>query len=177
MEIKILSEEEKEKYYDEILKMLKDGDEDFVPPLSARFSTTQKDFCIAERSIEGILNYFEEMKKQKIMVATEEENLLGFVSFKENYTNSEIKEENTPNIYISTLIVKKEARGKRLTQTMYENLFKTYEKRKIFTRTWSTNNAHIRILSKFDFNELCRIENDRGAGIDTIYFVKKEKML
>ena len=173
MEIRILAEEEKSKYYDEILKMLYNGDEEFVPPLSARSSTTQKDLSKTEKTDDGILKYFEEMKKQKIMIAEENDVLLAFVSYRENYVNNEIKEEDTPNIYLSTLIVKPEGRGKRLTQTMYDILFKTYEKVNIFTRTWSTNAAHIRILSKFSFDTLCTLENDRGAGIDTVYFVKR----
>jgi len=43
MKIEILSREEQVNYYDEILEMLIMGDEEFVPPLSARNSTTQKD--------------------------------------------------------------------------------------------------------------------------------------
>ena len=44
MEIKILKETEKSIFYDEIFSMLKAADEEFVPPLSSRGSTTQKNF-------------------------------------------------------------------------------------------------------------------------------------
>lgn len=175
MDIKILDHFEHEKYYDEILKMLILGDDEFVPPLSSRSSTTQSDLSSGEKSNDGILKYFEEMKKQRIMVATEGDNLLAFVSYRENYTNNEIKEKDIPNIYLSTLIVKPEARGMKLTQMMYEALFKTYEKVNIFTRTWSTNIAHIKILGKFSFETLCTLKDDRGKGIDTVYFVKRPK--
>lgn len=173
MDIKILNSSECEKYYDEMLKMLTLGDDEFVPPLSSRSSTTQSDLSSGEKSDDGIIKYFEEMKKQHIMAATEGDNLLAFVSYRENYTNSEIKENDVPNIYVSTLIVKPEARGRKLTQTMYEKLFKIYEKVSIFTRTWSTNIPHIKILGKFDFETLCTLKNDRGEGIDTVYFVKR----
>lgn len=175
MEIKILSKEQHEKYYDEILKLLIAGDEEFVPPLSARSSTTQAKFVGGERSKDGILSYFEEMKKQRILVATEEDKLIAFVSYKENFTNDKIGVADLPNIYLSTLIVSPEGRGHGLTQKMYDILFDTYKDRNIFTRTWSTNAAHIRILSKFDFKTLCVLKNDRGIGIDTVYF-KKEKI-
>jgi len=56
---------------------------------------------------------------------------------------------------------------------MYKILFKEYENANIFTRTWSTNIAHIKILSKFNFETLCVLKNHRGVGIDTVYFVKR----
>ena len=175
MKIEILSREEQVNYYDEILEMLIMGDEEFVPPLSARNSTTQKDLSSGEKTTNGILEYLEGMKQQRIMAATEEGKLLAFVSFRENYTNDEIGEGDLPNIYLSTLIVRPEGRGKGLTQQMYGILFKEYEHMNIFTRTWSTNAAHIRILSKFEFETLHVLKDHRGAGIDTIYFVKRPK--
>lgn len=174
MDIKILSQEEQIKYYDEILEMLIAGDDDFVPPLSTRSSTTQKDLTSGKKSREGILNYFEEMKKQRFAVALENDNLLAFVSYKENYTNNEITTGHLPNIYLSTLISKPEARGKRLTQLLYGTLFDHYKDCNILTRTWSTNGAHIHILSKFNFETLCTLKNDRGEGIDTVYFLKRK---
>lgn len=173
MNIEILSRQEQAKYEDEILNMLIDGDEDFVPPLSARRSTTQADLAGHEKGQDGIMRYFEEMKKQRIMVATEDGKLLAFVSFREDYTNDVIQAEDVPNIYVSTLIVKPEGRGRGLTREMYTVLFKAYENVSIFTRTWSTNIAHTKILSKFDFETLCVLKDDRGAGIDTVYFVKR----
>ena len=49
MEIKILNKSENGKYYDEILEMLFSGDDEFVPPLSARSSTTQADLKSAKK--------------------------------------------------------------------------------------------------------------------------------
>ena len=44
---------------------------------------------------------------------------------------------------------------------MYDHLFHTlYPQCSIYTRTWSTNAPHSRILSKFSFEELARLEND-----------------
>ena len=173
MEIKILTPEVYGVYSDEILAMLYASNQDFVPPLSARSSTTQADLSAAISGKDGVLLYFNEMKKQRILVATEYDKLLGFVSYKENYTNTHIAEDFRPNIYISTLIVKPDARGRHLTQGMYESLFEAYASSYVFTRTWSTNAAHIRILSKFDFKTFYTLKNDRGPGIDTVYFIKE----
>jgi len=168
----IPAKSEQEQYYDEILKMLTDADDEFFPPLSARNSTTQSDLLSGEKSENGVLSYFEELKKQKFMVATEEGRLLAFVSFKENYTNDEIKENNLPNIYLSTLIVKKDARGRGITSKMYEKLFDAYKDVNVFTRTWSTNIAHIKILEKFNFKTFRVLKDDRAEGVDTVYFKK-----
>ena len=171
MEFKILTEKEKAYYRDDIFSTLKESDNDFIPPLSMRNSTTQTNLTAGTIGEHAILSYGNEMLSQVILGAFEEDNLLGFVSFKENYTNDIITSDSLPNIYISTLVLKKEARGKRLTQQMYDCLFnKLYKDRSIFTRTWSTNAAHLKILENFNFTLIKTIENDRGVGIDTVYF-------
>ena len=170
MDIRILNDSEVDTYADKILSMLVAGDKEFVPPLSARSSTTQSDLSASKSTPEGIANYFEEMKKQKILVALEDGEVIGFCSFRDNYKTDIVN--IIPNIYISTLIVDVNARGKGLTRKMYSALFEEYKKFSIFTRTWSTNYAHIKILSTFGFDTLHTIKNDRGEGIDTVYFVK-----
>ena len=173
MEIRFLPGGEWEKYAGDILQMLHDADDDFVPPLSARVSSTQSDLTAAGKSADGIRRYFASLQTQKFMIAEEDGVLLGFVSFRENYENAQIGQNDLPNIYLSTLIVKPEARGRGLTKKMYRQLFDAYARRNVFTRTWSQNAAHIRILSSFGFQTLCTLKDDRGKGIDTVYFVKR----
>ena len=149
-------------------------DNDFVPPLSARSSTTQKSLVGGKSTDEGLISYMTEMLSQVVLGAFDNGNLLGFVSFKENYISDVISGSDLPNIYLSTLMLKSEARGKNLTQKMYDYLFNTlYTDRSIFTRTWSTNIAHLKILEKFNFKLIKTIKNDRGNGIDTVYFALK----
>ncbi len=176
MEIKILIKEEQDKYDNEILDMLTRGDAEFVPPLSARSTTTQSDLSGRKNVNGGVLSYFKEMKKQKILVAVENDKLVAFVSFKENFVNEKIGKDELPNIYISTLLVAPDGRGKGLTRKMYEVLFAEYENANVFTRTWSTNLAHIKILSRFNFETICVLKNDRGNGVDTVYFKKTRKL-
>ena len=116
------------------------------------------------------------MYRQPILAAFEEDKIIGFVFFKENYTNEIISAAELPNIYISTLIVAEEARGKGLTLKMYYHLFVgLYPERSVFTRTWLTNAAHTKILLHFDFTELIRKYEERGKGIDTVYYKKEIK--
>ena len=175
MDFLIFDKELKDKYSKDIFKMLSDGDREFVPPLSSRSSTTQKNLSsdATIQNDDGVKMYFDGMMNQRVLGCTENGKLLGFVSFRENYTCDSIDENTFPNIYISTLIVSPDARGKGLTKKMYSYLFDVlFPERNIFTRTWSTNGAHIAILEKFGFENTVRIENDRGQGIDTVYFAK-----
>ena len=169
MDKRLLSDGEKELYSAEILEMMKISDKDFVPPLSERSSTT--DGVLTGLQGSGIENYFRDMMKQKVLGAFEDGRLFGIVSFRENYSCDVIREE--PNIYISTLFLHPDSRGRGLTKELYSYLFyELYKGIPIFTRTWSTNFAHLKILDFFGFTPIHRIPNHRGEGIDTIYFKK-----
>ena len=177
MELKLLTEEEKKiTYREQILDMMRAADNDFVPPMSARFSPFQTDLKSNESSEEGILRYYNGMIKEQMLCAIEGGKILGFVTYVENLDNKVFPENSMPNLYICTLIVNREARGRGLTFRMYAHLFdELYPHHSLFTRTWSTNYAHSAILGKFGFEELHRIANDRGEGIDTVYFAKIRK--
>ena len=164
MEIKLLTEKEKLTYGEEIFSLLCEANEDFVPPLSSRFPQ--------EKTVaDGVRRYFDEMMSANLLATVDEGKLLGFVAFRENVTGYYIPEGVTPNLYIGTAVIAKAARGQHLTTRMYEHLFQTLRPSySCFTRTWSTNAAHIAILTRMGFSLTKRIENDRAPGIDSVYF-------
>lgn len=43
----------------------------------------------------------------------------------------------------------------------------------VVTRTWSSNTEMIRLIEKTGFSPTKRIKNDRGPGIDTLYFERE----
>ena len=176
MQFKLLDHKDKNSFENDIIEMLIESDKDFVPPISARSSTLDKNF--SEASTEnGILSYYSGMKGQQILGAFDEGKLVGFVSYRENFVSDEISSSELPNIYVSTLVLSKGARGKGVTKKMYTYLFcELYADRNVFTRTWSTNCAHTKILLDFGFFEIIRKENDRGVGIDTVYYKKKASL-
>ena len=45
----------------------------------------------------------------------------------------------------------------------------------IGTRTWSTNAAQMHIFPKRGWKAVCVKKNDRGEGIDTVYFVHEKE--
>ena len=171
MDIIIIRENDKPLYRNGIYQMLLAADKEFVPPLSARASTTQSDLIGKCENADGIRQYFDAVMEQKIMIATEEGKLLAFMSYKENFEHEYI--DTVPNVYISTLTVKPEGRGKGLTKKMYRHLLTSYPHCAACTRTWSTNFAHTKILSDLGFDEIRVLKNDRGVGIDTVYYIKR----
>jgi len=43
----------------------------------------------------------------------------------------------------------------------------------VVTGTWSTNKAHISLLRKAGFQTLITKMDDRGIGIDAVYFIRE----
>lgn len=174
MEFRLFSAEDKEKYKAQLLRMLTEADNDFLPPLSQRNvdPETNRNTFSKVSSEKNIGNYCDGMLHEAVLGVFEEGELCGFVSFAENLRNEIITE--TPNIYIGTAVISEKLRGRGTLTRTYDYLFNTlFPERNLFTRTWSTNAAHIRVLEKFGFEKLKTIPNDRGDGIDTIYFAKK----
>lgn len=162
---KELNQEQKKQIFD----LLCEADQEFVPPLSYRRDTTQKNLNSALEQEELPYAYYEKVILQSNILAVEEGNVVGFMSFEEE-SIQKIKQTTYHTIYLSTLIVQKESRRKGLANLLYKELLGRFPGKNITTRTWSTNAAHINLLGKLGFRVLVRIENDRGRGIDTIYF-------
>ncbi len=169
MEILLLDQRGKDHYRNDLLKLCQNADQEFVPPLSQRSSTTQSSLQGGRE--QGIYAYFDGIMAQPMLACVEDGLLLGFVAYKENYVPEHYASAKLPNIYISTLILAPESRGRGLTKTLYRHLFyERFPACSVYTRTWSQNAAHIKILKGFDFVEVCRIADHRGDGIDTVYY-------
>lgn len=171
MEFCLLNNEQKEQYREALRNILAQNDTAFVPPLSSRTGTTQTTFENKSNPA-GVEDYLSQMLTQQILGVFLGNKLVGFVSYMENRITQEFAA--CPNLYISTLVLQPETRGMGITKKMYHHLFcELYPEYAIYTRTWSTNIAHIKILQDFGFVELKRIPNDRGMGIDTVYYAKQ----
>lgn len=150
--------------------------EDFVPPLSQRQSTCQQGLQGTDGpSGQGPLAYFEEMKHQRFVLAVEGEEITGFLSFRYDYVPEILSAqaaEGVLGLYITTIIVAAPHRRRGLAREFYRRLMALYSQRRrlISTRTWSGNTNHISLLQKLSFDGPVRIPNDRGPGIDTVYY-------
>lgn len=148
-------------------------DEEFIPPLSVRSGTTQKNLTDI-KSNSDILDYLNQVVKQQYnIVKMKDSSMLGFMSFTINpkiYVFNPYK----GNCYVSTVCVVPFWRGKGLCQDFYSCLISWAKDNKykfISTRTWSSNNDHIHILEKVKFNKIKEIVDGRGTGINTCYFL------
>lgn len=163
-----------ERFSEEIFNLLCLCDREFSPPLSARESTTTSDFCSRQPEVDVLPNdYFEALKRQHSLIVTEGSKVVGFMSFKHEFSSPHLI-DYSPSNYVSTLIVSPEHRGKGITEKLYwtilEDLPDDIHQPHVTTRTWSTNHSHLKILNKLDFAETSRIKGDRGSDVDTVYF-------
>ena len=159
-----------------VWRLLQVYGEEFVPPLSQRRSTCQQTLHGGDApSTEGPRAYFEEMKRQHFILAVEGEEVTGFLTFRYDYVPEILAARQEPGLlglYITTIIVDAAYRRHGLAQGFYHRLMALYPRfrRLISTRTWSGNSNHISLLQKLAFTGPVRILDDRGPGIDTVYY-------
>lgn len=158
-----------EEYRSDIWSLLCAADMEFVPPLSARSDTTQS-------KLKGTLDedtvpkeYFDRMLKQQYILAIADDKVIGFMTFISDHVLS-VTENEIECVYISTVIVDKTYRNRGITRCFYDQMMREFSEKRIATRTWSTNHSHIHLLGSIGFELIKRIKDDRGEGIDTVYF-------
>ena len=127
MKIKLLNKVIDEKYKKDILDLMILCDKEFVPPLSARKSTTQTDLAPSEEK--GIpTEYFNNILNQFNLLAIEDGVVVGFMSFKKNYVCENISSEYAPNLYVTTIVVHPDYRHQGIAAKFYHKLMKTFKK-------------------------------------------------
>ena len=158
-------------YAADIQTLLVMADREFIPPLSARGSSSQADLHSTATVSEGAQAYFEAMLAQPVVVAVEDGVCKGFMAFKRDFVCDYYK--NTPNMYASTCVVHPDARGKGLMRRFYETIMDLFPSYSIYTRTWHTNVSHLKVLDRLGFSLLARLPEHRGPGLDTVYYCKE----
>lgn len=174
MEIKYVGNELDENLRQGIFELLTECDADFCPPLSARKSSTQKGLLESDGS--GIpMDYFNTLLEQKFLLALEDGKLTGFLTFREHYTCPELMPE-TDTIYMTTLCVSHSHRGAGISGRLFDLIEREVAPmlgcRVLTARTWSTNGAQMHILPRRGYCIRAVLPDDRGPGIDTVYFQK-----
>ena len=152
-------------YEDQIHRLLWACDRDFYPPLSTRGSTTEQNLKNGEESLSGPQLYLNSLRTQSWLLAVSGERLLGFMSYIPEKVVDDI-----PCVYFSTLIVDPEARHQGIARLIYRTLIDDHAGKVIVLRTWSTNHGHLILLEELGFKPYKVLKDDRGEGVDTIYF-------
>ncbi len=156
-------------YEEDVWQLLCRSDKEFVPPLSCRESTTQASLKAKEGQVLPY-TYFKQMQTQLSLLAIEDGRAIGIMSYR--YGMEGYGDECA---YISTIIVEKDYRGRGITEKLYRELFRRESGKRIVTRTWSLNAAHLQVLEKLGFLLTERLKDHRGAGIDTVYYAKENR--
>lgn len=159
-------------YGEDIRELLELTDEEFYPPLSARDGTTQTS-GLDERRNDALDDYFQECIDQLFVLAIENGRAVGFLSFRQGYETDAL-EGYTPSNYVSTIAVHPDYRRRGCARRMYETLLTdvpdAVRDPYVTTRTWSTNDSHLALLGELGFENVATIQDDRGAGIHTVYY-------
>lgn len=157
----------------QIWKLLTESDKEFVPPLSSRNSTQQSSFDTSASEGTVPKEYFDNLLKQQFILAKDAETVVGFLSFLPEKDLAALTGLTLPPVnYVSTIIVNKSFRGHGITRQMYHCLIENAGGFPIATRTWSTNFGHLHILQEEGFKLIHTITDDRGPGIDTVYYMR-----
>lgn len=158
----------------EIWELLRQVDHEFVPPLSARESTTTKTLSGGADVSSGPRVYFTGVLEQYTICVRSEGRLAGLLSFRARH-HDDLVRDFTPCTYISTIAVDPQERGKGLGSELYravhqlpEHIASPY----LVTRTWSSNDKNIPVLKHFGYKEVVRMPDHRGPGVDTLYYMR-----
>ena len=160
------------RYRDEMRAVLEACDEEFVPPLSQRSLPWQTKPENSPESSEpaGIGAYLRSLEDESFLVMTDaDDRVVAFLSYMPSHVHPE-ETEGRETSYVTTICVLPTYRRHGLARRMYEILVSFVPSNTITVRTWSTNEAHTRLLESLGYRERTRIADDRGPGIDTVYY-------
>lgn len=151
-----------------ILDLLHIADGEVLPPLTTRGGGTP------EENLNGV---FQKELGRKLVYAVDEENpsspiLAGYLAYEDGHV-AEMSNGGCPCRYVIRVIVRPDYRGQGIAGRLYERLVCISDGLPGFgVRTWTTNHAHRKALDRCGFVEDGVIKDDRGAGVDSIYYWK-----
>ena len=161
-------------------------DEDFIPPLSYRADTVTPiaKMDVHEKNLEP---YFKMVSKQNNVVAYCDDEIVAFMSFRHDYPhdhfNSVVQDGDVIN-YVSTICVDKDFRRHGIAKSFYDlienknnDLPQEVYGDCVATRTWDTNESHIKLLEKRGYELTDTLPEDRTTKkdekLDTVYYAKR----
>ncbi len=164
-----LTEAQKE----DVMNLLIEADNDFIPPLSSRSSTVNQNPASTDPEFKIPLEYFDELNTQKFILATDKGRIVAFLSYKDDML-LKIKEQEEVVTYISTVIVQKDIRNQGIAHKLLATCIKKCNKSKtlVSSATWNKNSAYGIVLYDFGFAPFKVIENDNDNGVHTVYFYR-----
>lgn len=161
-------------YRDGIREILSLVDEEFVPPLtdSSRAAVTRTE---AEGGASDLRGYVKRCLTRPLVGALVDDTLVGLLSF-EHIADAFPVASYTPTNHVEIIAVRPTHRGHGLAAAMYRHILHELPtdvaRPNVSTKTWDSNVAHIAVLDRLGFDLVAREVNDRGPGIDTVYYAR-----
>lgn len=162
----------------QIWRLLVDADRSFIPPLSSRSSSIASDLGAHDLDPAGPRTYLTSLRGQWFQMARNETGMVvGMMSYRPGYVLP-VDDNAGPHHYVSTVIVDPVHRRQGITRRMYTQLIERAADagESVATRTWSTNDGHLALLTQLGFAVIQRMADDRGPGLDTVYLANQHAM-
>lgn len=174
--VSVLYASDAQEYASAIERLLEKYDEEFCPPLSSRDSTTQTGGLNDERQDKGIQAYLENVLGQEVLIGKDGDDVIAFLSFTRK-EEKDLLEEQSPCVYVTTTIVEDAYResgvATKLNRKLLDEIVPEMDVDYVTRRTWSTNKASMAYIESLGFDIVRRVEDDRGDGIDSLYYAKR----
>lgn len=153
----------------QVRRLLHHADAEFVPPLSARRTALDEDFSSGTGSLDA---YERDLLAHPLLLATAFGRVDGLAGYRR--CRLIIAGAEVDCLYLSTIIVSARARRTGIGGDLYAALIHLAHDANIplVTRTWSENDAHLRLARRYRLREVERVADDRGPGIDTVYLAR-----
>jgi ribosomal protein S18 acetylase RimI-like enzyme len=158
----------------QVLGLLREVDHEFFPPLSSRTGTLSLEAVpVPVDPASGLAMYLHAMLDESWLLARRDEQVVGVLSYLVDHVEPTL-ERQSPSLYVTTIAVARGWRGSGVGTALYDALFVQAGLAGapwITTRTWSTNEQHIRLLVTRGFDEVAR--RPRLGFVDSVYLARR----
>lgn len=168
--VRALSEAHKSAVRTGVRALLVEVDAEFLPQLSARTDTLSM-VPRTEPGKPGASAYLEAMGFEHWLVALCGESVVGLISFTSTNRHP-VLAPWSPSLYATTVAVSPHARCLGVGTALYdefEGVARQWGLPFLTTRTWTTNDDHLRLLSARGFRRVIELPHDREPHVGTVY--------
>lgn len=166
-----------EKIEEQIIDLLVEYDEDFIPSISS----SRMDFLKSPTKREAMKIYLEQKRKisSYLIAFNEKDEVIGFFNFiRNNNKQTNFLIPFNPHVRLDTMLIKKEYRGKGVGQILFHAFLEEIknnpmQERFIIRSTWSTNLSQLHLFKKQGFVPFHHENIEGFESIQRLYFYKE----
>lgn len=152
-------------WFEDVLHVLRETDDEFHPPLSER-----GDASSGMEGEGGVEAYVDRTLEDGVLVAELDGDAVGVMVYRDDYAAEYVDDAA---VYVDTVAVTPGYQGEGVGRRLYDTLFEAVDSDVVATRTWESNSRHLRLLDDLGFEVVRRRENHRPGGVDSLYLVRR----